>query len=61
MSTCIPTPRKPKLYVTMADASSTFPALSEASRFRRKKISMRNKLNDVQAFPDRIKSVLRTC
>ena len=35
--------------------------LSEASSFRRKKFSMRNKLNDVYAFPDRIKSVLRAC
>ena len=26
MSTCICTPRKPKLYVAMADASSTFTA-----------------------------------
>ena len=42
MSTCVRTPRKPKLYVAMADAS-----LSEASSFRRKRFSMRNKLNDV--------------
>ena len=26
MSTCVRTPRKPKRYVTMADASSTFTA-----------------------------------
>ena len=26
MSTCVLNPRKPKLYVTMADASSTFTA-----------------------------------
>ena len=26
MSTCVCTPRKPKLYVAMADASSTFTA-----------------------------------
>ena len=63
MPTCVCTPRKPKLYVAMAGASSTFTAfrLSEASSFRRKKFSMRNKLNDVYAFPDRIKSVLRAC
>ena len=48
MSTCVRTPRKPKLYVAMVDASFTFCfRLSEASSFRRKKISMRNKLNDV--------------
>ena len=35
--------------------------LSEASSFRRKKFSMRNKLNDVYAFPDQIKSVLCAC
>ena len=44
MSTCVRTPRKPKLYVAMADASFM---LSEASSFRRKKFSMHNKLNDV--------------
>ena len=37
-STCVPTPRKPKLYVAMADAS-----------------------NDISAFPDPIKSILRAC
>ena len=31
--------------------------LSEVSSFRRKKFSMRNKLYDVQAFLDRVKSV----
>ena len=30
MSTCICTPRKPKIYVAMADASSTFTALGYA-------------------------------
>ena len=30
MSTCIRTPRKPKLYVAMADASSTFTASGQA-------------------------------
>ena len=45
MSTCNRTPRKPKLYVTMADASSKLLLqVSEATSFRRKKISMRNKL-----------------
>ena len=59
MSTYAHTPRKPKLYVAMADASSIFTALSnEAGSFHRKKFSMRNKLNDMYAFPDRIKSIL---
>ena len=35
--------------------------VKRGSSFRRKKISMRNKLNDVQAFPDQIKSVLCAC
>ena len=30
-------------------------------QFSQKKNSIRSKLNDVQAFPDRIKSVLRAC
>ena len=30
MSTCVRTPRKPKLYAAMADASSTFTASGEA-------------------------------
>ena len=59
MSTCIRTPRKPKLYVAMADASlHLLLQVKRASSFRRKKFSMRNKLNDVYAFPDRIKSLL---
>ena len=40
MSTGVRTPRKPKLYVTMADASLHL--LLQV----RKKFSMRNKLND---------------
>ena len=59
MSTCVRTPRKPKLYVAMADASLHL--LRQVSSFRRKKFSMLNKLNDVYAFPDRIKSVFRAC
>ena len=37
------------------------PQGSEANSFCRKKLSMRNKLNDVQAFPDGITAVLRAC
>ena len=49
MATCVRTPRKPKLYVAMADVSSTFTASGYARPvvFVEKKISMRNKLNDV--------------
>ena len=62
MSTCVRTPRKPKLYVAMADASlHLLLQVKRANSFRRKKFSMRNKLNDVYAFPDRIKSVFRLC
>ena len=46
MYTCICTPRKPKLYVTMTDASSTFTP-SGYARPVRKKISKLNKLSDV--------------
>ena len=48
MSTCVHTPRKPELYVAMADTFSTF----TASGYTRpvvlwKKKNMRNKFNDV--------------
>ena len=62
MSTCVITPRKPKLYVAMADASSKLLLqVKQGQQFSQKKITMRNKLNDVQAFPDQIKSVLHAC
>ena len=55
MSTCAHTPRKPKLYVTMVDASFTFTASGQARPLVFvEKNSMRNKLNDVYAFPDLI-------
>ena len=46
MSTCVCTPRKPKLYVAMADTSSTFTTSGYAKPavFVEKKTSMRNKL-----------------
>ena len=48
MSTCLRTPKKPKLYVAMADASlHLLLEVKRGSSFRRKKISMCKKLNDV--------------
>ena len=51
MSTCVHTPRKPKLYVSMADASLHLRLQVKQGQynksFRIKKFSMRNKLNDM--------------
>ena len=48
MSTCVRTPRKPKRYVAMADASLHLLLLVKRDQnFSSKKFSVRNKLNDV--------------
>ena len=55
--TCIIITRKPKLYVAMFHASQhLLLEVNETTRFRRKKLNMRNKLarNKLEAFADQV-------
>ena len=55
--TCIILTRKPKLYIAMFHASQhLLLEVNETTRFRRKKINMRNKLvrNKLETFPDQV-------